>query len=190
MSFDLLIKNAKVFNDTESAIVQDIGIKDGMVVARASGLDASDATKVIDADGYWAMPGLFDIHTHYDLEVELSPGLPESVRHGTTTVVVSNCEAHQKLITYLSDYKINKLGLVVGVRELLRIVDDKYKAFQNGRLLAAFGELFTRNVKMYVYPAMQEGSEELMTASNLPVPEGIKFLYQHLLDAHQKTDTS
>ena len=37
------------------------------------------------------MPGLLDIHTHLDLEVELAPGLPESVRHGTTTVVVGNC---------------------------------------------------------------------------------------------------
>ena len=91
MSFDLLIKNAKVFNDTESAVVQDIGIKDGIVVARASELNASDASKVIDADGYWAMPGLFDIHTHYDLELEVAPGLPESTRHGTTTVAIANC---------------------------------------------------------------------------------------------------
>ena len=37
------------------------------------------------------MPGLFDVHTHLDLEVELDPRLPEVVRHGTTTVVVSNC---------------------------------------------------------------------------------------------------
>jgi len=56
--------------------------------------------------------------------------------------------------------------------------------------LAAFGELFTRNVKMYVYPAMQEGNEELMTAKNLPVPEEIKFLYQHLLDSHQIEEIS
>jgi len=41
---------------------------------------------------------------------------------------------------------------------------------------------------MYVYPAMQEGSEELMTSVNLPVPEGLKFLYQHLLDSHQIED--
>ena len=37
------------------------------------------------------MPGLFDIHTHYDLELEVAPGLPESIRHGTTSVVISNC---------------------------------------------------------------------------------------------------
>ena len=37
------------------------------------------------------MPGLFDIHTHYDLELEVAPGLPESTRHGTTSVVIANC---------------------------------------------------------------------------------------------------
>lgn len=104
------------------------------------------------------------------------------------TVVVSNCEMHQKLISYLSDFKVQKLGLVIGVRQLLEIINDKYLRNRDGRLLTSFGELFTRNVKMYVYPSMQEGSEELMTSVNLPVPEGIKFLYQHLLDFGQIVD--
>lgn len=104
------------------------------------------------------------------------------------TVVISNCEVHQKLINYLSDYKVQKLGLVLGVRQLLRLISEKYNQNKDGRLLTAFGELFTRNVKMYVYPAMQEGSEELMTCKNLPVPEGIKFLFQHLMDSGHVCD--
>ena len=101
------------------------------------------------------------------------------------TVVISNCEAHQKLIAYLSDYKVQKLGLVLGVSQILEIINQKYYQNMDGRLLAAFGELFTRNVKLYVYPTMQEGSAELITAENLPIPEGIKFLYQHLLESGQ-----
>ncbi len=104
------------------------------------------------------------------------------------TVVVSNCQEYQKLIWYLSDYKVQQLGLVIGVRELLDLIHKKYYTNQNGSLLAAFGELFTRNVRMYAYPAMQEGSDELMTAQNVPVPEGVKFLYRHLLDNHQIVD--
>ncbi len=103
-------------------------------------------------------------------------------------VVVSNCEAHQKLINYLADYKVQKLGLVLGVRQLLKMMNEKYLENRDGRLLTAFGELFTRNVKMYVYPAMQEGSEELMNCENLPIPEGIKFLFQHLKDSGQICD--
>ena len=54
-------------------------------------MEAKSASRVIDATGLWLMPGLFDIHTHYDLELEVAPGLPESTRHGTTSVVIANC---------------------------------------------------------------------------------------------------
>ena len=47
--------------------------------------------RTIDARGKWVMPGLLDVHTHYDAEVLLSPGLGESVRHGTTSIVLGNC---------------------------------------------------------------------------------------------------
>lgn len=104
------------------------------------------------------------------------------------TVVISNCEQHQKLINYLADYKVQKLGLVIGIRQLLDLVNRKYYENRDGRLLASFGELFTRNVRLYVYPAMQEGSAELMTAHNMPMPEGVKFLYRHLLDSRQILD--
>lgn len=101
------------------------------------------------------------------------------------TVLVSNCEAHQKLIDYLADFKVQKLGLVLGVQVLSDIINRKYYQNMDGRLLAAFGELFTRDVKIYVYPSLQEGSAELMTADNMPIPEGVKFLYRHLLDNRQ-----
>lgn len=91
MTIDLLIKNARVFNDTEPPVTQDIAIYQGKIVERGNDLDTGSAKKVVDGTGKWLMPGLFDIHTHYDLELELAPGLPESTRHGTTTVVIANC---------------------------------------------------------------------------------------------------
>ena len=89
--FDTLIQNARVFNNGESPVTEDIAIKDGRIVERGQQLDETNAAKVVDATGLWAMPGMFDIHTHYDLELEVAPGLPESTRHGTTSVVISNC---------------------------------------------------------------------------------------------------
>ncbi len=88
---DILIKNAKVFHRGEPPIVQDVAIGDGKILQRGANLEVDASCKVIDADGMWLMPGLFDIHTHYDLELEVAPGLPESTRHGTTTVVIANC---------------------------------------------------------------------------------------------------
>ena len=88
---DTLIKNAKIFNNGAPAIIEDIAIAGGRIVARGKHLDDAAASRVIDAEGLWLMPGLFDIHTHYDLELEVAPGLPESTRHGTTSVVIANC---------------------------------------------------------------------------------------------------
>ena len=88
---DTLIKNAKVFNNGDVPVVQDVAIANGKIIARGKDLTASNVGRVVDAEGLWLMPGLFDIHTHYDLELEVAPGLPESTRHGTTSVVIANC---------------------------------------------------------------------------------------------------
>jgi len=91
-SWDVLIKDALVFDGTGAPPAQlDVALKDGRIAQLAPGLDGRKARQVIAAEGRWLTPGLLDIHTHFDLEVELEPQLPEAVRHGTTTAVVSNC---------------------------------------------------------------------------------------------------
>ena len=92
MRWDLLFENALVFDGSGDAPRREkLAVKDGKIAARGDHLEAADAAEVIDANGLWLTPGLLDIHTHFDLEVELAPGLPEAVRHGTTTVLVANC---------------------------------------------------------------------------------------------------
>lgn len=90
-TYDLLIKAAKVFDGSAEPVFEDIAIIDGRIAARGQAIPEAAAKRVIDGGGKWAMPGLFDIHTHYDLELEVASELPESVRHGTTTVVIGNC---------------------------------------------------------------------------------------------------
>ncbi|MEM9897730.1 MAG: TonB-dependent receptor, partial [Bacteroidota bacterium] len=104
------------------------------------------------------------------------------------TVMISNNKSLHNTIAYFSDFKVPQVGIVIGVHVLLELINNKYYENMDGRLLAAFGELFAKNVRMYVYPAMQEGSEELMTSENLPIPEGVKFLVKHLIENHQITD--
>jgi N-acyl-D-aspartate/D-glutamate deacylase len=92
MSWDTLIKNGLVFDGRGGAPVEcDVAIEDGKIAAIGEDLDAGRAAEVIDARDRWVIPGLWDIHTHLDLEVELDPSLSEVVRHGTTTAVVANC---------------------------------------------------------------------------------------------------
>ena len=87
----ILFKGGHVFTGENNAgSVMDILVEDQRVTQMAPSLTA-DADQVIDCQGKWVTPGLLDIHTHLDLEVELAPGLGEVVRHGTTTAVMSNC---------------------------------------------------------------------------------------------------
>ncbi len=106
------------------------------------------------------------------------------------TVVISNCADHQEMLQYFSDFKIRQLAVVLEAHKLLDLINQKYYQNLDGRLIAAFGELFTHEVRVYVYPSLQEGSPELMKAETLPVPEGVKFLYRHLLDNQQIIDIS
>ena len=104
------------------------------------------------------------------------------------TVIVSDCNSYPRLIKYFSDYKIPKLGLLIGVRVFLDIINQNYYQHNSGSLLHAFGELFTQSVKLYIYPSLQEGSSEMMNSRNMPIPEGIKHLYTHLLENGQVED--
>lgn len=90
--WDALIRNALVFDGSGAPATQtDVAVAAGRVIAIGRDLPVSNAETVIDAKGQWLMPGLLDIHTHFDLEVEIEPQLPEAVRHGSTTVLVANC---------------------------------------------------------------------------------------------------
>ena len=93
MSYDTIIRNGRWFDGTGApSAVRNIGIRDGHVVAIApQALDDTDCPQVIDATGKWVLPGMLDIHTHYDVEVLDGPSLSESLRHGVTTVMLGSC---------------------------------------------------------------------------------------------------
>jgi hypothetical protein len=109
------------------------------------------------------------------------------------TVIISNCPQQKRLIAYFADYKVQRIGLVMGVRKLQNILRETCE--QNpDNLLGAFGELFPRNVRFYVYPALpsashpEEATLNLVRATNLGVPRVIHFLYDHLLENRNIVD--
>ena len=93
MTYDVIVRNGLWFDGTGSAPqIRTLGIRDGIVTAVSrEPLDETGCPEVIDAAGKWIVPGFIDVHTHYDAEVLLDPGLRESVRHGVTTVLLGNC---------------------------------------------------------------------------------------------------
>lgn len=93
MSYDVIVRNGLWFDGTgRPPQVRTLGIRDGVVATvSAKPLDQTGCPEVIDAGGKWVVPGFIDVHTHYDAEVLLDPGLRESVRHGVTTVLLGMC---------------------------------------------------------------------------------------------------
>ena len=118
---DVVIRGGQVFDGAGSApLTADVAIAGGKVQAVGPRLPQTGRREV-DAGGCWVMPGMLDIHTHYDAEVEALPGLEESVRHGVTTVVMGNCS----LSTALGNKK-DILDLFCRVESLPREVLSKW----------------------------------------------------------------
>ncbi|MDO5691325.1 MAG: N-acyl-D-glutamate amidohydrolase [Pseudomonadota bacterium] len=92
-SYDLLIQRATVFDGTGTPpVLADVAVTNGRIAEISiTPLPADAARDIVDGRGQWLMPGFIDIHTHYDAEMLIAPGLQESLRHGVTTCVVGSC---------------------------------------------------------------------------------------------------
>jgi N-acyl-D-aspartate/D-glutamate deacylase len=89
MSFDTIIKGGKVVDGSGLPMrIADVGIKDGVItdIGRLSG-----TKETVDADGLVVMPGIVDVHTHYDPQLSFEPFATSSCYHGVTSVVAGNC---------------------------------------------------------------------------------------------------
>ena len=87
-----IIRNGLYFDGLgNKGIKKDVVIKNNKIDAILDNAPTVENAKEIDATGKWIMPGLLDIHAHYDAELEVLPALEESVRHGVTTVIIGNC---------------------------------------------------------------------------------------------------
>ena len=83
---DLLIRGATVYDGTGApGRVADVAVKDGRIAA------AGLARETLDADGLALMPGIVDVHTHYDAQATWDPKLSPSPSLGVTTAIMGNC---------------------------------------------------------------------------------------------------
>src|SRR5215470_5277494 len=91
--YDVILKNGRWFDGLGSpSAIRHIGIRGGRVATISpTQLPEQGCSHIIDATDRWVTPGFVDIHTHYDAEVLVSPGLKESVRHGVTTIFLGSC---------------------------------------------------------------------------------------------------
>ncbi len=95
-------------------------------------------------------------------------------------VMVSNFREFYKLVHYFSGFHINKLRLVVGVETFEKIFDPQYYRELKGGILEAFGMLFPKNMKMYIYPGLNEKTNKLITSGDIHFTDETINLYAYL----------
>lgn len=93
VTYDTIIRGGRFFDGGGGpSAVRHVGIRDGRVAAISpEPLDETGCDQVVEAAGRWVLPGMVDIHTHYDVEVLDGPDLTESLRHGVTTILLGSC---------------------------------------------------------------------------------------------------
>ena len=89
MNFDLVIRDAMVYDGLGSPGRRaDVAVKDGRIAEVGK---IASARESVDAGGLALMPGIVDLHTHYDAQVTWDPTLSPSPSLGVTTAVMGNC---------------------------------------------------------------------------------------------------
>ena len=93
------------------------------------------------------------------------------------TVLISDFKEYYKLVEYFSLYTKKKIGLTMGINNLIEIFDPKYYTHLSGGILEAFGKLFFKNVKVFAYPTLDKDGL-IINSDNLKVHPRMKELYK------------
>lgn len=98
-------------------------------------------------------------------------------------VIISNFSEYYKLVDYFSQFTRNqtKIGLTMGVNNLVEIFNEQYYADLPGGIMEAFGKLFKKDVKIYLYPFLDKEKDLLLTSKNLQVSDSVHELYKYFL---------
>ena len=94
------------------------------------------------------------------------------------TVMISNFQEYYRVVEYFSRYTKERMGLAMGVNNLVDIFDEKYYRHLSGGILEAFGKLFFKDLKVYLYPLKNKETGQLTTSDNLKVHPRMKELYK------------
>ena len=98
-------------------------------------------------------------------------------------VIISNFSEYYKLVDFFTQFTRNqtKIGLAMGVNNLLEIFKENYYVNLPGGIMEAFGKLFKKQMKIYLYPYLDKEENKLLTSKNLKVEKNLHELYKYFL---------
>ncbi len=103
-------------------------------------------------------------------------------------VMITNFKEFYNLVDHLNHYSIKNLRIIIGVLAFRNVLEPKYYEKLAGGPMEAFGKLFTKNMKLYLYPTKHEDTGAIVTSETIAVPDEVKLLYKHLLEQRKILD--
>ena len=97
------------------------------------------------------------------------------------TVLISNYQRYYKLLDYFSRFTKKRMGIIMGVPNLKQIFEEKYYRHLSGGILEAFGRMFNRDLKIYLYPYQKQREGEITNSKNINIHPRFRSLYDYLI---------
>ncbi|MEM1263241.1 MAG: TonB-dependent receptor [Pseudomonadota bacterium] len=123
----------------------------------------------------------------HDLALEDDVGVADFISRAeviaTTgcTVMISDFREYHRLARFLTSQTDQPIGLALGLESFRRLFDERYYEDLDGGLLEGFGRLFKKQLRLLVYPLLDEASKELRTLTGLELENAHQHLLEYLL---------
>lgn len=98
------------------------------------------------------------------------------------TVLISDYFEYYRLAAYLSQFSKKRIAITMGAGSLHELFDEKYYTGLDGGILESFGRLFKNDLKLYIYPLLDQKTGELTTVQNLAIAPELRKLYEYLVE--------
>lgn len=96
------------------------------------------------------------------------------------TVIISKFKEHSMLVEYFNQFKPQRLGLIIGADNLMKVMNPDFYKNREGGILESFGILFSNNCNLFIYPFKDPKSGVMYTSENILLHDEIKSLYKYL----------
>jgi hypothetical protein len=97
-------------------------------------------------------------------------------------VLISDYSEYFRLASFLARYTKKRIGLVMGGNLLRDLFDERYYAGLEGGILEAFGRLFQKDLRIYVYPFRDVATGRVTTAERVELAAPAQRLHGYLVD--------
>lgn len=96
------------------------------------------------------------------------------------SVLLSNYRRYFSLASYLSTFSKESIVISMGIPSVRELFKEKHYADLDGGILEGFGRLLKYDLKLYVYPTLDEQTGKLITAETLQVEPKVQKLYDYI----------